>query len=93
MEKIKAPSLYRTKGFIHTLIKECEFALIYEKSDKNEVSQYKCYEVFKRKIKIECRINGKLIPAHLKLPGNEVFGQWAWSYYTLDKAIAKFSRI
>ena len=38
MKFIKAPKQYCTKGFIHTLIKESEFALVYAKADKIRIT-------------------------------------------------------
>ena len=53
----------------------------------------KRYEVFKIRIKPKRKINGMILEAREKFPGNEDFGYTAWVYGTLDEAKRKFNEI
>ena len=84
------PTILRKNGFMYTQLLAGEKSFLYRQEYTNEV---KYYEVFKKVIAKETTIHGKIIPEHISFPGNEDFGNWAWSFRDHQKAIAEFNRI
>lgn len=85
------PPEYSHSGMVFKNIEKSDYAVIYEHQNKNESESI--YEVFKRKVMKQVTIQGKLIPAHEKIPGNESFGVWAWCIRDKKQAYLKFQEI
>ena len=71
-------TVLRKGGFDYRLVYSNDLGYIYVQSDNGKTV---AFEVFKRKINTYFNC--------VSFPGNEAFGQWAWTYRTLDEAIAK----
>ena len=84
------PSILRKNGFEYNLITEGEKSFIYRQLYTKNVSYY---EVFEKRIAKPSKIMGKDIPAHIRFPGNEDFGKWAWSYRNPETAQKKFMEL
>ena len=84
------PAILRKNGFQYNLLIEGNKTFLYEQEYTNEV---KYYEVFKKVIAKETTVKGNFIPEHIAFPGNEAFGNWAWTFRDKEKAVAEFNRL
>ena len=81
------------RGFEFSKIKENEYAFVYKVSYTNEdgISKY-WYEVFEKRVSKEAVIEKEGVQINLQeketYPKSNSFGKWAWTYGTLDRALA-----
>ena len=80
----------RKNGFNYTKVLPDGRKCIYEQLVPPNL---KYYEVFKVQDRPEVVFNGNTIPAREVYPGNEDFGNTAWSCRTLDDAMLRFNKI
>jgi len=82
------------KGFIFRKIKSTELASIYE-VDSNTSRVH--YEVFRNKLAPVCIDYKRWVYSKTELkqiyPKAKDFGDWAWTYYSLVKAMRKFKML
>lgn len=69
------------KGFKFKLLNANPRTFLYEV----DIGHSKHYEVFLRKIHSQY--------GHIMYPRSKSFGVWAWSFYNLDRATAKFNQL
>lgn len=84
------PPTLGKNGFTYTKVLEGSRSYIYEQRGPENREGY---EVFLKKVRPERQIFNKTLPAGERFPHNEAFGKWAWSFYSLTKATAKFIEI
>jgi len=78
-------------GFLYTQHARGRIAFIYAQRVSDTTTNY---EVFRIKIAPEKYLpGGKIIPARERFPNNEAFGQWAWTYPTLERAMKRFNEL
>jgi len=88
------PAFLHRNGFDYECIKSGAKAFIYlQRYSKFGGIEIVYYEVFKKVIAKECTLGGNFIPEHIAFPGNEAFGNWAWTFRDKDKAIARFNQL
>lgn len=86
-EARQLPMEYKHSGMTFVQQKRCEKAAIYkEKSDD-------IWEVFKIKIRKATKIKDQEIPEREVVPGDDAFGDWAWSYSNKDQAKDKYGKL
>ncbi|MEP1095915.1 MAG: hypothetical protein ABJG78_12440 [Cyclobacteriaceae bacterium] len=86
------PTNVRRGGFLYELELWHDKACMFSKTDEKS-GRLMGYEVFKAKLQKERVINGRALPERFHFPHNEAFGEWAWSYQNLLKAIKKFKSL
>jgi hypothetical protein len=79
-------------GFVYTLHKRGEKAMIYEQYDP-EVERIVAYEIFRIKIDKPKVVFDIELGEREIFPGNEDFGKWAWACSTKERALERFERI
>jgi hypothetical protein len=79
-------------GFVYTLYKRGEKAMIYEQYDP-EVERIVAYEIFRLKVDKPKVVFGIELGEREIFPGNEDFGKWAWACSTKERALERFERI
>lgn len=79
-------------GFVYTLYKRGEKAMIYEQYDP-EVEMVVAYETFRLKVDKPKVVFGIELGEREIFPGNEDFGKWAWACSTKERALERFDRI
>ncbi|MDA0197042.1 MAG: hypothetical protein O2951_18730 [Bacteroidetes bacterium] len=84
---ITPPSVRHWGGFRYELLLYSEEICLYQQ--KNILNHTVGYEVFRIKHRPDRYIGDRFIRASMRFPSDEDFGSWAWSYYSLDGAIAK----
>jgi hypothetical protein len=87
---MKIKETFQKNGFIYKLTMTGERALIYEQRDGDKVV---AYEVHRLRPRLS---NYSIEPIFTnRLPRNESFGKWAWSYYPSrwGKAIVRFFEV
>jgi hypothetical protein len=89
---MEAPDTFRKNGFNYTLISLGQKACIYEQT-YTQIPPVSYFEVFRIREQKAFTINGRDYPAKFQIPGNEDFGNWAWSFRDKDKAVAEFNRL
>ena len=78
------------KGFTYIQMNRGKTTVLYKQmTDYGVVG----YEVFKLRVKKERTINGITILEHEQFPSDESFGKWAWSFYTYETALRRFSEL
>jgi len=87
---IKLPMTHKKNGFTYTQIKRGEKVCIYRQHYSDDLNYY---EVFLIKVKPATSLFGKNFPAREAFPNNEAFGDWAWTYRSLEGAIIKFEEL
>jgi hypothetical protein len=87
---MEAPLTFRKNGFNYTLISLGHNACIYEQLYSKKVTYF---EVWIMKIRKGTEKFGKVYPDSFAIPGNEDFGNWAWTFRDKEKAIAEFNRL
>ena len=70
------PDRFNRNGFSFIKIKENDNSFIYEVWGYGKKI---FFDVFKKVIKPETVIRGKVLPAKIKYPSKEDFGKWAWN--------------
>lgn len=85
---IPLPHKIRKNGFYYVQVLRGERSFIYEQRITPEI---KYYEVFELRIQpAKTFPSGKSYPAKEKFPGNEDFGEWAWSCRTYERAYERY---
>jgi len=87
---IQVPLKLTKNGFTYTQVLRGRRSCLYEQHVTPRIKQF---EVFIIRISPEREICGKLILERERFPGNEDFGFWAWSYWTMEEARAKFDEL
>ena len=87
----KLEKVFKKNKQTYTQVKRGKKAVIYKQ--KNEFGVDVGYEVFMIKIQKAFGFVVNHYPAREKIPGNEAFGNWAWSVISLDKAEEYFNMI
>ena len=77
-------------GYDYQMVARTSRAAIYQQTLEG---LHVAYEVFEIKIQRERWFDGRLFPRKERFPGNEDFGKWAWTYPTLERALAKYSTL
>jgi hypothetical protein len=88
----RLPSIVRKNGFEYRLKRKGQ-SYIYEQWDGNRLV---AYEVFKAKIRMPGWLFGHFLPEREVFPGNEDFGNTAWTVALLgdeEKALARAEEI
>lgn len=81
---------FRKGGFQYRLFKQGQKSLIYERCNYQLV---KGYEVHRLRMQKERYWNGRILRESNRLPIDEDFGKWAWSFITLRRALFKFDEL
>ena len=84
------PLNLRKNGFEYTQILREGRKAIYRQHNTATIAQY---QVFLIKTRPEVSLKGKIIPSRECFPGNEEFGNTAWSFKPFKKAMDKFNSI
>lgn len=80
----------RKNGFDYTCISRGIKSFVFSQAYTPNLAYY---EVFKRRVSKECIFHGKVIPERIAFPGNEDFGDWAWTFKSKEKAMQKFREL
>lgn len=85
-------TIIRKNGFDYVQLRKTESAYLYAQRLKDSET---CvgYEVFQRRENRPYSIAGIEFPASVAYPSNEAFGNWAWTYRTLENAEARLHAI
>lgn len=87
---IQVPSEKRFHGFTYTQISRGIRSCLYRQTyGKKTIA----YEVFILIIRKEVTIKGVVYQAHEKWPRDSGFGKTAWTFLTIEDAIAKFNEL
>ena len=84
------PQTLRKNGFTYIQVRRGRRSCLYEQRHSDIVVGY---EVFLIRTSRERHIAGKILEAKEVFPNNSAFGYWAWSFYTLEKALIKFQSL
>jgi len=97
---IHLPETFKKNGYFYFMLSRGDNAVIYEQSAREDCVFMKdvCgYEVFEIRIQKESTrtIMGQDItyPEKERLPSDESFGYWAWTFRTWETAIKKFNEL
>lgn len=88
---LQPPQVKKWNGFIYKLILQTGKAVIYEQ--RNQDGFIVGYEVHKLRVRKQRTINGITVKSCIQFPSDPSFGIWAWSYYTVDRAINTLIKI
>ncbi|MEI6174280.1 MAG: hypothetical protein WCR01_11055 [Bacteroidota bacterium] len=84
------PDIIRKNGFTYTQVCRDEKKAIYRQDVPPDLTYF---EVFKIKIGKERTFKGKTLPHREMFPGNEAFGDTAWSCKTLETAMERYNQL
>ena len=97
MSKYSAIERFRKNGFIYCLRLEGKVTLLYESIASVDDRWGTCagFEVYIKRVRPERTIGSLILPAEVRMPSNEDFGKYAWSFYpeNKEKAIEKYYQI
>ena len=84
------PTIVRKNGHDYFQIRNGQRTYLFQQKVGNRIVGF---EVFLKIVKPQRQVNGIDLPELEKFPHNEGFGIWAWSFYTLEKALLKFNKL
>ena len=89
-ESQRLPENIRKNGFDYTQVRRGQRSFVFR---QHATPKLDYYEVFLIKIRPAGEVFGKWQPAKERFPGNEDFGNWAWSYSTIEAAMQKYEEL
>ena len=94
MDEIKKlPEDFRRNNYNYVQVRRGKNGFIYAQKSMYTLGKIIAWEVFVRKVSPAVEVEGNLLPDRERIPGNNDFGSWAWSFSDYDRAIRRFNYI
>lgn len=89
---MNAPNQFSKNGYAYTLLKQTGKIALYKALSQADAGP-RSFEAVILRHSPERAILGRTIPASVRLPSNEDFGIWGWSYTGQEAAEKKYQEL